>query len=478
MAYEVVIGLEVHVQLRTRAKVFAPEAVTFGERPNLFISPVSLGYPGTLPVVNKACIEAAIKLGLALGCAIPERFYFSRKNYFYPDLPKGYQITQEAVPIAQDGRVVLRLSNGEKVQVGILRLQLEEDTGKSLHDQDPFYTLLDYNRAGIGLVEIVSAPDIRSEEVAMAYVAHIRRLVRFLEISDGNMEEGSLRCDANVSVRPKGQVAFGTRVEIKNLNSISALGKAIAYEFQRQVGLLERGETVLQETRTWDGEKTLPLREKETADDYRYFPEPDIPPISITPAWRAQIAAQITELPDTLYEQLTEVYGLLPDEAALIVEDLPYARYFKALLAEGLSPKRAATWLNGPIRAYLNATATTLDDFPVGPIKIAELESLVAEGVISLNGAREVLFPALVAEPTLDLRQAAQEKGIVLVQDDNALANWIEEVLAENPDKVSAYRAGKEGLLGFLIGQVVRRSGGKADPRQIRARLQARLSRE
>lgn len=475
MAYELVVGLEVHVQLRTKAKVFAPEAVTFGERPNTFISPVSLGYPGTLPVVNKACIEAAIKLGLALGCTIPERFYFSRKNYFYPDLPKGYQITQEAAPIARDGRVVLRLSNGEKVQVGIWRLQLEEDTGKSLHDQDPFHTLLDYNRAGIGLVEIVSAPEIHSEEVAMAYVAHIRRLVRFLEISDGNMEEGSLRCDANVSVRPKGKNAFGTRVEIKNLNSISALGKAISYEFRRQVALLEAGQVVSQETRTWDGEKTLSLREKETADDYRYFPEPDLPPIEISSAWLKQIQAQITELPDALYEELTETHGLLSDEAVLIVEDLPYARYFRALLAAGLLPKRAANWLNGPIRAYLNATATSLEQFPVSPAKIAELEALVAKGLVSLNSAREVLFPALIQAPDLDLYQAAKERGIILIQDEGALASWIEEVLAENPDKVAAYRAGKEGLLGFFVGQVVRRSGGKADPRQVRTRLQERL---
>jgi aspartyl-tRNA(Asn)/glutamyl-tRNA(Gln) amidotransferase subunit B len=312
VAYEMVIGLEVHVQLRTRAKVFAPEAVTFGERPNTYISPISLGYPGTLPVLGKACVEAAIKLGLALGCEIPERFHFSRKNYFYPDLPKGYQITQEAAPIAKNGLLHVRLPSGEKVPIRILRLQLEEDTGKSLHDQDPFYTLLDYNRAGIGLIEIVSAPDIRSPEVAMAYVAQIRRLVRFLSISDGNMEEGSLRCDANISVRPVGSTTFGTRVEIKNLNSISALGKAIAYEFERQVRLIEAGEAVRQETRTWDGEVTLSLREKETADDYRYFPEPDLPPVAVHPAWKAQIAAELPELPEVLFDRLVEKERLFP----------------------------------------------------------------------------------------------------------------------------------------------------------------------
>ena len=476
VAYEMVIGLEVHVQLRTRAKVFAPEAVTFGERPNTYISPISLGYPGTLPVLGKACLEAAIKLGLALGCEIPERFYFSRKNYFYPDLPKGYQITQEAAPIAKNGLLHVRLPSGEKVPIRILRLQLEEDTGKSLHDQDPFYTLLDYNRAGIGLIEIVSAPDIRSPEVAMAYVAQIRRLVRFLSISDGNMEEGSLRCDANISVRPVGSTAFGTRVEIKNLNSISALGKAIAYEFERQVRLIEAGEAVRQETRTWDGEVTLPLREKETADDYRYFPEPDLPPVAVHPAWKAQIAAELPELPEVLFDRLVEKEGLFPDEAVLIVEDLPYAVYFKALVEAGLPVKRAANWLNGPIRAHLNATATRMEDFPIPPAQIAALDTLVQEGLVSLNAAREVLFPALLEDPAADPKTLAETKGLLLVQDETLLRQWADTVLAQNPDKVQAYLAGKTGLLGFLVGQVVKLSQGKADPRRVSAYLQARLT--
>jgi len=471
-----VVGLEVHVQLRTRAKVFAPEAVTFGERPNTYISPISLGYPGTLPVLNRACVEAAIKLGLAMGCEIPERFYFSRKNYFYPDLPKGYQITQEAAPIAKNGLIRVRLPSGEKVPIRILRLQLEEDTGKSLHDQDPFYTLLDYNRAGIGLVEIVSAPDIRSPEVAMAYVSHIRRLVRFLGISDGNMEEGSLRCDANVSVRPVGSSAFGTRVEIKNLNSISALGKALRYEFERQVQLIEAGQEVRQETRTWDGQATLPLREKETADDYRYFPEPDLPPVIVTPEWKAELAAAIPELPEELFDRLVEKEGLLPDEAMLIVEDLPYALYFKALVEAGLSAKKAANWLNGPIRAYLNATATRLEDFPIPPEKIAALEDLVQKGRISLNAAREKLFPALLEDPAADPQTLAEAKGLLLVQDESQLQEWVETVLSQNPDKVEAYLKGKTGLLGFFVGQVVKIAQGKADPRQVSQYLQKRLA--
>ncbi len=471
-----IVGLEVHVQLRTHAKVFAPEAVTFGERPNTYISPVSLGYPGTLPVLNKACVEAAIKLGLAMGCEIPERFFFSRKNYFYPDLPRGYQITQEAAPIAKNGLVRVRLADGTKVPVRILRLQLEEDTGKSLHDQDPFYTLLDYNRAGIGLVEIVSAPDIRSSEVAMAYVAHIRRLVRFLGISDGNMEEGSLRCDANISVRPKGSEAFGTRVEIKNLNSISALGKALAYEYERQVRLLVQGQAVRQETRTWDGQETIPLREKETADDYRYFPEPDLPPVTVSPEWKAQIAVALPELPEELFDRLVEKENLLPEEASLIVEDLPYARYFEALGEAGLSPKKAANWLNGPIRAYLNATATRMEDFPIPPEKIAALERLVQNRLISLNSAREEIFPLLVRDPSADPRHLAETRGLLLEQDETLLEQWIETVLSQNPDKVEAYLKGKTGLLGFFVGQVVKLSQGKADPRQVSQHLQRRLS--
>ncbi len=473
-----VVGLEVHVQLRSEAKVFAPEAVTFGERPNSFISPISLGYPGTLPVLNRACVEAALKLGLALGCTIPERFYFSRKNYFYPDLPKGYQITQEAAPIARDGLVHVRLSQGEKVPIRILRLQLEEDTGKSLHDQDPFYTLLDYNRAGIGLVEIVSAPDIRNGEVAMAYLAHIRRLVRFLGISDGNMEEGSLRCDANISIRPLGSTAFGTRVEIKNLNSISALGKALTYEFERQVALSARGEAFRQETRTWDGQKTLPLREKETADDYRYFPEPDLPPVVITAAWKASLEASFPELPEVLYDRLTLQEGLSPDEALLIVEDLPYANYFRALVEAGLSVRKAAHWLNGPVRAYLNATATSMERFPIAPVQLAALEALVQEGLISLNAAREVLFPALIEAPTASPRTLAEEKGLLLIQDDHLIEICIDGVLAENPDKVEAYKRGKAGLLGFFVGQVVKKSQGKLDPKRVSQRLQERLAPE
>lgn len=471
-----VVGLEVHVQLRTRAKVFAPEAVTFGERPNSFISWVSLGYPGTLPVLNKACVEAAIRLGLALECEIAREFFFSRKNYFYPDLPKGYQITQEAAPIARRGQVLLRLPDGSRYRVGIERIQLEEDTGKSLHDQDPFDTLLDYNRAGIGLVEVVSEPDMRTPQQAMAYLAHIRRLVRFLGISDGNMEEGSLRCDANVSVRRAGESHFGTRVEIKNLNSISALGRALEYEYRRQTALIEAGESVLRETRTWDGGQTVPLREKETADDYRYFPEPDLPPVRVTADWLEALQASLPELPERLFDRMTGEYGLSPDDATLLTEDRPYAEYFLALLGESISPRAAATWINGSVRAYLNETATPMEAFPLPAAVLAKLIRLTEQRQVSLSAARETLFPYLVAHPQKEPAEAARELDLLLLQDENQMEAWIAEVLAENPDKVETYRKGKAGLLGFFVGQVVKRSGGKADPKEVQRRLAEKLA--
>ncbi|MCX8112822.1 MAG: Asp-tRNA(Asn)/Glu-tRNA(Gln) amidotransferase subunit GatB [Bacteroidia bacterium] len=476
MAYEMVVGLEVHVQLQTQAKVFAPEAVTFGERPNAFVSWVSLGYPGTLPVLNKACIEAAARLGLALECEIASEFFFSRKNYFYPDLPKGYQITQEAAPIARRGQVFLRLADGSRHRVGIERIQLEEDTGKSLHDQDPFDTLLDYNRAGIGLVEIVSEPDIRTPQQAMAYLAHIRRVVRFLGISDGNMEEGSLRCDANISVRRWGEERFGTRVEIKNLNSISALGKALDYEYRRQVALLEAGQAVQRETRTWDGTQTVPLREKETADDYRYFPEPDLPPVRLSEEWLERLRRSLPELPDRLFDRLIGEYGLSADDALLLTEDRPYAEYFQALLREGVSPKVAASWMNGPVRAYLNEAAIPMEAFPLPASSLAKLIRLAESRQVSLTAARETLFPHLVQNPTAEPADIAQRLDLFLSQDENQLEAWIADVLAEHPDKVETYRKGKVGLLGFFVGQVVRRSGGKADPKEVQRRLAEKLA--
>jgi len=474
-SYEMIVGLEVHAQLQTRAKVFAPEAVTFGEQPNRYVSVVSLGYPGSLPVLNRACIEAVVRLGLALRCEIAREFYFSRKNYFYPDLPKGYQITQEAAPIARKGEVWIRLPDGARHRVGITRLQLEEDTGKSLHDQDPFDTLLDFNRAGIGLVEIVSEPDLRTPQQAMAYLAHIRRLVRFLGICDGNMEEGSLRCDANISVRRVGQKGYGTRVEIKNLNSISALGKALEYEFARQVRLLEEGHSVGRETRTWDGTQTVPLREKESADDYRYFPEPDLPPVRLTEEEILRLAESLPPLPEELFDQLCGSYGLSAEEATLLIEDRPYAEYFLALLGEGVPPKTASSWINGPIRAYLNEAAVEMEAFPVPASRLAELIRLVEDRQISLTAAREQVFPALVQAPQRSPRELAEEKDLLLLQDQAQVEAWIDEVLAQHPDKVETYRKGKAGLLGFFVGQVVRRSGGKADPKWVQQRLLEKL---
>ncbi|MGQ9864534.1 MAG: Asp-tRNA(Asn)/Glu-tRNA(Gln) amidotransferase subunit GatB [Bacteroidia bacterium] len=473
--WQATIGLEVHAQLQTRAKIFCDDPVSFGEKPNTCISPISLGYPGTLPTLNRACVEAAIRLGLALESHISTGFYFSRKNYFYPDLPKGYQVTQMDTPICVGGALEVRLLDGTYKQFPIERVQLEEDTGKSLHDQDPFYTLLDYNRAGIGLVEIVSAPSMHTPEEAMAYLAEMRRLVRYLGICDGNMEEGSLRCDANVSVAPVG-APLGTRVEIKNLNSISALGKAIAYEIERQITLLEKGQPVERETRTWDGKETLVLREKETADDYRYFPEPDLQPVRITQEMLTALRQDLPTLPLTLFRKYTEVIGLPSEDALLVVEDKPYSDYYESLLHQGIAPKTAANWLNVHVRAWLNTYALPMEKFPIPAPKLAQLIQLVESRKVALGSAKEVLLPALAENPDSQVEELARKLDIWIEVPTEALHTWIEAVLNDNPDKVAAFQKGKKGLLGYFVGQVMQKAAGKADPQKVHQLLQEKLS--
>lgn len=473
--WQATIGLEVHAQLQTRSKIFCADPVSFGEKPNTCISPISLGYPGTLPTLNRACVEAALRLGIALQSQISSPFYFSRKNYFYPDLTKGYQITQMDTPICVGGFLEVRLSDGTYKKFPIEKIQLEEDTGKSLHDQDPFYTLLDYNRAGIGLVEIVSAPAMHTPEEAMAYLTEMRRLVRYLGICDGNMEEGSLRCDANVSVAPLGAPA-GTRVEIKNLNSISALGKAIGYEIERQIALLEKGENVQRETRTWDGKETLVMREKETAEDYRYFPEPDLQPVRVTQEEIEFLRRDLPTLPLALFRKYTEVLNLLSEEALLLVEDKPYSDYYEALLEEGIAPKTAANWLNIHVRAWLNTYALPMEKFPIPAPKLAELIRLVENRKISLGSAKEVLLPALAENPHAHVEELARKLDLWIEVPVEVLHAWINAVLSDNPDKVAAFQKGKKGLLGYFVGQVMQKAAGKADPKKVHQLLQEKLS--
>ncbi len=474
--YEAVIGLEIHAQLRTRTKMFSPEAYTYGAPPNTQVHPISLGHPGTLPRPNQAAYEMAVRFGLAVEATIEPTTYYSRKNYFYPDLPKGYQITQYVVPICRDGRLQVE-TGGTFHTVGIQKVILEEDSGKSIHDLDPFATLIDLNRAGVPLIEIVTAPDIRTPEVAGAVLAKIRQLVRYLDICDGNMEEGSLRCDANISVRRKGSTEFGTKVEIKNLNSIRNLQRALEYEFRRQVAIVEAGDVVEADTRGFIPEEgiTFSMRAKEALHDYRYFPEPDIPPVHLSESWLARLRADMPPLPDELYERFTREYGLSDYDARLLTSEKEFAFYFEAIVKAGAPPKQAANWINGPIRAWLNQHAQTLDRLPVPPEAHATVLKMVADQKISYSEAAQTLFPALLERPTDDPARLAEEMGLFQAADEALILRLIDEVMAEFPDKVAQYRAGKKGLLGMFMGQIMRRAPQKLDPRLTNRLLAQKL---
>lgn len=482
--YTAVIGLEIHAQLATESKIFCPDPVAFAGRPNTRTSPITLGHPGTLPQLNARCVELAVKMGLATGCSIAPTCHFARKNYFYPDLPKGYQISQDNTPICREGQLPIRYSftpGGELITetIRIQRIHIEEDAGKSLHDQDPFDTLIDLNRASVGLIEIVSMPDLRSPEAAMAYVAEIRKLVRYLGVSDGNMEEGHLRCDANVSVMKVGATQFGTRTETKNINSISNVGRAIRYEIERQIALLENGGKVAQETRTWEpvAGKTLVMRDKETADDYRYFPEPDLQPLVMTQAEVERLRAELPELPEALYQRFTTQHSLPDFDAGLLTESRAFADYFLAVFAHTQDARPTSNWLLGPVRSYLNETATEITAFPIPPRQLARLIQLVLDGKVSLTVAREELFRRLLAAPGNDPETLAREANLLLETDTAALDQEINTLLDANPDKVRNYLGGKTGLLGFFVGQVMKSTGGKADPKVINTLIAEALER-
>ncbi|MGA0109437.1 MAG: Asp-tRNA(Asn)/Glu-tRNA(Gln) amidotransferase subunit GatB [Schleiferiaceae bacterium] len=473
--YEAVIGLEVHVQLSTRSKAYAGEGYGYGEAPNTQVSPVSLGLPGALPRANWGVVTAATRLGLALGCQIREYNEYARKNYFYPDLTKGYQITQHETPICNGGHVAIETSAGSKL-IGLTRIHMEEDTGKSIHDLDPFHTLLDFNRAGVPLLEIVSEPDLRNGEEAYAYLTEIRQLVRYLDISDGNMEEGSLRCDVNISVRPVGREAFGTKVEVKNLNSFRHVQKAIDYEFQRQVAAVHAGETIYQETRTFDAGKgsTSVLRVKEDANDYRYFTEPDLAPVRLTPEWIEAQRASLPELPRARQARYERELGLSAYDAALLTDDKATATYFDAVVACGAPAKAAANWISGPIAGWLNERALTLESLPVTPERLAELIGLIEDRTVSHSAAQQV-FAKLTENPSAQPKALAESLGLVQQSDASALQGIVDAVLAEWPEKVAEYRAGKKGLIGLFMGEVMKRSRGAADPKVTTELLRAQL---
>lgn len=475
--YEPVIGLECHIQLLTNSKMYSSDSTSFGDMPNTHISEITLAYPGTLPKVNKKAIEYALKLGLAVGANITEFNGFARKNYFYPDLPKGYQITQDKTPICTGGKIRFRLKNGEKKEVRLIRIHMEEDAGKNMHDIDPFDSLVDFNRAGTPLLEMVSEADIRSGEEAYYYLQEIRKLIRYLEISDGNMEEGSLRCDVNVSVRKKGETKFGTKVEVKNINSFRNVQRAIDYEIKRQIELLEKGETFPSETRSFDAINgtTFSLRSKEAANDYRYFPEPDLPPVIITQKDIQKINEQLPALPDELFEKYTKEYQLSEYDAAVITDDKDLALWFNQLCEYTKNYKAAANWLTVIIKGYLNENALEINKFSLQPKQIAEIIDLIDKGKISHSIAAQKLFPELIKNPHQSVEELCQALDLFKNTNVNDILPLIDEVLAKYPQKVEEYKSGKKGLLGLFVGEVMKMSKGKADPKLVNEFLLQKL---
>ena len=465
--YEVVIGLEVHAQMLTKSKAYSNDVNEFGAHPNTNISVISLGHPGTLPKMNKKTIEFAIKLGLACGCHIAPEQYFARKNYFYPDLPKGYQITQDKTPICTGGSVHIKLEDGSDKEIGITRIHMEEDAGKSIHDVDVFDTLVDLNRAGVPLLEIVSEPDMRSSHEAYNYLTEVRKLVRYLDICDGNMEEGSMRCDANISVMLKGAAEFGTKVEVKNMNSIRNVQRAIEFEVIRQIEALERGETLYMETRSFDALKnsTISMRSKEAANDYRYFPEPDLQPLVMDDKLIASIKAEMPALPRELFLKYTKKLGLTEYDAFILTDNKGIALYYEALIALTKNYKAAANWMMGDIKSYLNEFGVDIEDFPLNPEKIVALINLIEQGKISSSVASQKIFPEMLKQIDKTPLELAESMNLIQDSNEDSILGFINEVIKQHPSEVERYRNGEKQLTGFLMGQLMKISKGKADPK-------------
>lgn len=465
--YEAVIGLEVHAELLTETKIFCGCRAKFGGEPNTHVCPVCSGMPGVLPVLNERVVEFALKAALALNCTIPERCKFDRKNYFYPDLPKGYQISQFDQPIAVHGSLTLRMEEGDK-KIGITRLHLEEDAGKLVHVgaaglSGATHSDVDLNRAGVPLVEIVSEPDLRTPEEAKQYMMELRSILVTLGVCDGKLEEGSLRCDANVSLRPVGQREFGTKTEVKNINSFRGLQRALEYEIERQTALLESGERIEQESRLWDENRgqTFSMRSKEEAHDYRYFPEPDLVPLVIDPSWIERVRSGMPELPDAKWRRYVGL-GLTPYDASVLVENLDMARYFDEAIEHSQNPKGVANWLMGDIAGTLNAEKRSIGELKTEPRQVAKLVELIDKDVISGKIAKTVLAEML--KTGLDPEKVVEKMGLSQISDEGAVREIIRTVLSANPSQVEEYKAGKTKVVGFLVGQVMRESKGRAKP--------------
>lgn len=464
--YEVVIGLEVHAQLKTKSKIFAPDKNEFGQEPNTLTSPITLGMPGVLPVLNKECVNMGILTGLALNCEIPSRCKFDRKQYFYPDLPKGYQISQYDEPICVNGHLDI---NGKRI--GITRAHLEEDAGKLVHAganglAGSTYSLVDLNRAGTPLLEIVSEPDMRSSEEAKNYMEELRNIVRYIGVCDGNLEEGSMRCDANISIMPKGSKEFGTRAEIKNVNSFAALQRAIEYEIERQIEIVEEGGQVVQETRLWDdnARETRSMRGKEDAHDYRYFPEPDLMPLEISREWVEKIKSEMPELPSQKRARYQGI-GLSEYDASVIVEQMGLALFFDKVLELGANPKTAVNFIMGEIAAFLKEDHIEITDTKLTPENLAELIALIEKGTISNNIGKQIIIEMLKDGTKASV--IVEKKGLSQISDEGAIKELVQKVVDAHPNEVEAYKNGKTNLLGFFVGQIMKETKGRANPKTV-----------
>ncbi len=465
MEYEAVIGLEIHVQMDTKTKMFCSCPVEFGAEPNTNVCPVCLGMPGSLPVANKRAVEFAVRASLALNCEVHTESIFARKNYFYPDLPKGYQISQYEKPLATNGWVEIELPSGEKKKIRIRRLHIEEDAGKNIHEGSKSY--VDLNRAGTPLMEIVTEPDIRSAEEARIFLETLRNIMRYTGVSKADMEKGQLRCDINVSVRPKGSDKLGTRTEIKNVNSFRFVQKAIEYEVERQIKTIQEGGEIVQETRTFDPAtgKTFPMRSKEEAEDYRYFPDPDLLPLILEKEWIEEIKKSMPELPHQRLERLLSQYGISEYEAKIFVQHKELGDFFEEAVRKFNEPKMIANWLLNDLLGLLNEKQIPLEESPVSPEKLAELVKLIKENVISTKIGKEVIKE--MVETGKSASQIVEEKGLKQITDEGEIRRIVEEVLSRFPSEVERFRQGEEKLLGFFVGQVMRETKGKANPKLV-----------
>jgi len=474
LKYEAVIGLEVHAQLLTESKIFCSCSTKFGNEPNSNTCPVCLGHPGVLPVLNKKVVEFTVLMGLATNCKINQQSIFARKNYFYPDLPKGYQISQYEEPICEHGFIEVNPKNGSSKKIGITRIHMEEDAGKSIHDQSSS-TLVDVNRCGVPLMEIVSEPDIRTSEEAYLYLNNIKKIVQYLGICDGNMEEGSLRCDANISVRLKGEKKFGVKTEIKNMNSFRNVERAIDYEINRQTDLIEDGEDIVQQTLLWDADlnEAIPMRSKEEANDYRYFPDPDLLPVIVDEEWKTEISKSLPELPETKYKRFISDFSLPVYDAEILTQTKSLANYYESVISITDDYKTASNWVISEVLAVVNEKKIDISDFPITALNLGKLINLIKAGTISGKIAKEVF--ALMLQDNSDPGQIVKDKNLVQISDTSEIESIIQKIIESNPVQVQEYLAGKEKVFGFFVGQVMKETRGKANPKLVNEILRKML---